>query len=251
MEQRVGSLKCPNCGGEASPESVTCSWCGSTLATVACPRCFASIFVGMKHCPYCGAEAAQAVQARPAQLKCVRCDVSLVEVEVGGVNLSECRHCGGLWVDKSSFQKICEEREEQEAVLGMASPVPAGATEKTDNNLRMYVPCPLCGSLMNRLNFAGCSGVVIDWCKEHGSWFDYQELGQIVNFIRDGGLKKSRERELEKIHEETRRLKEQERDLLAQQFRQSEGIDLTSISRQDHKFLADILSAIWKGIPKT
>jgi Zn-finger nucleic acid-binding protein len=204
----------------------------------------------MKHCPYCGAEAAQAVQGRPAQLKCPRCDITLVQLEVGGVNLSECRRCGGLWVDKSSFQKICAEREEQEAVLGMASPVPAGATEKADHNLRTYVPCPLCGSLMNRLNFAGCSGVVIDWCKEHGSWFDYQELGQIVNFIRDGGLKKSRERELEKIREESRRLKEQERDLLAQQFRHSEGIDLGSVSRQDHKFLVDILSAIWKGLPK-
>ncbi|HVN80392.1 MAG TPA: zf-TFIIB domain-containing protein [Terriglobia bacterium] len=251
MEQQVGSLKCPNCGGEATLDSATCSWCGSSLATVACPRCFASIFVGMKHCPFCGAEATQAVQGRPAQLKCPRCDVGLVQVELGGIDLSECQRCGGLWVDKSAFQKICEEREEQEAVLGMASPVSAGTTKNTTQNLRMYVPCPLCGNLMNRLNFAGCSGVVIDWCKQHGSWFDYQELEQIVNFIRSGGLKKSRERELDKIREESQRLKEQERHLLFQQSRQSEGFDMGSVSKQDHKLLSDILSAIWKGMPKS
>jgi len=205
----------------------------------------------MKHCPFCGAEASQASQARPAHLKCPRCDISLVRMEVGGIELGECRHCGGLWVDKSTFQRICEEREEQEAVLGMASPVPAGKTEKHDHNLRMYIPCPLCGNLMNRLNFAGCSGVVIDWCKQHGSWFDYQELEQIVNFIRDGGLKKSRERELEKIREESQRLKEQDRHLLFEQGRQSERFDMGSISKQDHKVLSDILSAIWKGMPKT
>ena len=175
----------------------------------------------------------------------------MVQVEVGDVNLSECQRCGGLWVDKSSFQKICEEREEQEAVLGMASPVPARATDMTDHNLRMYIPCPLCGNLMNRLNFAGCSGVVIDWCKEHGSWFDYRELAQIVNFVREGGLKKSRERELDRIREESRRLKEQEHDLLTQRLRQSDGMALDNDSRQDHKLLADVLSAIWKGIPKT
>ena len=205
----------------------------------------------MKHCPFCGAEAARAVQGRPAPLKCPRCDISLVQVEVGGIDLGECQRCGGVWVDKSAFQKICEDREEQEAVLGMALPVVAESLEKAGPGHRMYIPCPCCGNLMNRLNFAGCSGVVIDWCKQHGSWFDYQELGQIVNFIRDGGLKKSRERELEKIREESQRLKEQERHLVFQQSRQSEGFDMSSVSKQDHELLSDILSAIWKGIPKT
>ena len=48
---------------------------------------------------------------------------------------------------------------------------------------------------MNRINFAKCSGVVVDICKGHGTWFDAQELSAIVQFIRDGGLEVARQRE--------------------------------------------------------
>ncbi len=65
---------------------------------------------------------------------------------------------------------------------------------------------------MNQKNFSGCSGVVLDWCHDHGSWFDRSELHQIVAFIRDGGLRKARERE-------QLRLKEQEENLRIQEFR--------------------------------
>ena len=61
--------------------------------------------------------------------------------------------------------------------------------------------CPECGKLMNRKNFSGCSGVVLDWCREHGSWFDRNELQQIVAFIRNGGLHKARELEQLQIKE--------------------------------------------------
>jgi Zn-finger nucleic acid-binding protein len=248
MEQKVGSLKCPNCGGDAAPDKVICSWCGSSLASVACPQCFASIFVGMKHCPYCGVEVAREAATQRSAGKCPRCEVPMVQVRVGGTDVSECLRCGGLWVDKTSFQAICEEREEQEAVLGMASPASTSPELKAAANPRVYIPCPLCGDLMNRVNFAGCSGVVIDWCKDHGTWFDQQELRQIVAFIQSGGLKKSREREIEKLQDETRRLKDQA--LLSARLQQSEGIVLENGWKNHHGLLADILSAVWKGLSK-
>lgn len=151
-------------------------------------------------------------------------------------------------MDKASFQAICEEREEQEAVLGMASPASTSPEFKAAANPRMYIPCPQCGDLMNRVNFAGCSGVVIDWCKDHGTWFDHQELRQIVAFIQSGGLKKSREREIEKLQDETRRLKDQA--LLTARFQQSNEIVLENGWKSHHGLLADILSAVWKGLSK-
>lgn len=59
---------------------------------------------------------------------------------------------------------------------------------------------------MNRVNFAKYSGVIMDVCKEHGTFFDRDELRRIVTFIREGGLEKSREKERERLVQEQQRL---------------------------------------------
>ena len=77
---------------------------------------------------------------------------------------------------------------------------------------------------MNRVNFAKCSGVIVDVCKGHGTWFDRDELSQIVEFVRGGGLDVSRSREKAEI-EEARRQLQQER--LADEVRRASifGVD--------------------------
>ena len=35
---------------------------------------------------------------------------------------------------------------------------------------------------MNRVNLARCSGVIVDICRAHGTWFDREELSRIVEF---------------------------------------------------------------------
>jgi len=133
-------------------------------------------------------------------------------------------------------------------VLGIAVPT----TDKPGLNPpgagRMYVPCPVCTTLMNRVNFAGCSGVVIDWCKEHGTWFDSSELRQIVTFIQGGGLRKSREREKERLQEEVRRLRQEELKLAVERNRLSNAPRSSLTWQDDHSSLLDFLSALWKGL---
>ena len=70
-----------------------------------------------------------------------------------------------------------------------------------------YRPCPACDELMNRFNFAGCSGVILDACRPHGVWFDADELRRIVEFIRGGGLDVARGKELQTLELERRRLR--------------------------------------------
>ena len=60
---------------------------------------------------------------------------------------------------------------------------------------------------MNRINFARCSGVIVDVCKGHGTWFDASELRAIVEFVRGGGLELSREREKSEIKYEREQLR--------------------------------------------
>ena len=52
---------------------------------------------------------------------------------------------------------------------------------------------------MNRINFARCSGVIVDICKGHGTWFDRDELSGIVQFISGGGLEVARQKEKTEI----------------------------------------------------
>ncbi len=199
------TLKCPMCGAPASTETTRCGHCGTPLATVACPSCFGTIFIGSKFCSHCGARAERGDGAGSAQLPCPRCRGEMKAVVVGGAGLSECPRCGGIWADTSSFQQICADRERQSAVLGMAAELPraeaGGAAE-----LVRYVPCPRCRKLMNRANFARCSGVVVDVCKAHGTWFDRDELRRIVEFVRAGGLDVARSREIEDLEARKRAL---------------------------------------------
>ena len=126
-------------------------------------------------------------------------------VAIGSTPVRECERCFGLWVDVQSFEKICADREQQGAVLGAASPAPRGKVHES-GRVR-YSPCPECTQLMNRINFARCSGVIVDICKGHGSWFDHEELTRIVEFIRAGGLDAARAKEKAAIEEERRQLR--------------------------------------------
>lgn len=74
---------------------------------------------------------------------------------------------------------------------------------------------------MNRINFARCSGVVVDVCKHHGTWFDRDELSAIVEFIRGGGMNSARAKERIEIAEERERLRQEQ---LSLDMRQSSSL---------------------------
>ncbi len=120
------------------------------------------------------------------------------EVVIGKENLHECSRCEGIWADVAALDRICQDREEQAAVLGMAAQLPSADASGFEEKVR-YLPCPVCKKLMNRVNFANCSHVVVDVCRGHGTWFDKDELRRIVEFIRAGGMQESRSREIEDL----------------------------------------------------
>jgi Zn-finger nucleic acid-binding protein len=206
---RTGAFNCPNCGAAVASDSVTCSYCGSPVAVRVCSSCFGAVSVKMKHCPHCGAKVASS-RPKKTGLKCPRCESKLVLITVGKHSMHTCEKCGGLWLDRASFQDICTREEEQEAVLGFQGKTLKISAVPKHKPGRVYIPCPECGKLMNHKNFSHCSGVVLDWCREHGNWFDRNELQRIVAFIRNGGLRKARERELSRLKEREARLRMEE-----------------------------------------
>jgi Zn-finger nucleic acid-binding protein len=172
---------------------------------MACPSCFGMMFIGSKHCPRCGADAAQIAPADLPSRNCPRCRTHMEGILIGTTAVRECKKCEGLWLDVAAFEKICAESEQQSAVLGAASPLPGQSAQDVVNKVS-YVPCPECKQLMNRINFARCSGVIVDICRGHGTWFDRDELGRIVEFIRGGGLEAARMKEKAQLEEARRQL---------------------------------------------
>jgi Zn-finger nucleic acid-binding protein len=205
-------LKCPNCGAAAGAGDVACGYCDVQLQTVACASCLGMIFVGSKHCQHCGARVfdVAATATAATERRCPRCAHALSPTAIGSAILEECGGCGGVWVDAQSFAELSRSREEQAAYVGAGSPLPAPGEKRAEAHVQ-YVKCPDCGAVMNRVNFARWSGVIVDVCKRHGTWFDRDELRQIVEFIRSGGLDATRDKERRELELEKQRLKERER----------------------------------------
>jgi len=198
------SLRCPGCGAPASADAASCAYCGAALATVTCPSCFAPVFRGSRFCARCGAEATRDVVDDAPGLSCPRCAESLQSLRLGATTVAECAACGGLWVDPATLQKLCDAREEHASVEStLAARMPTNTA--TTDTVR-YIPCPKCAKLMNRVNFAHSSGVVMDVCKADGVWLDRGELQRIVGFVEQGGVSLERERQRQQLVDERRRL---------------------------------------------
>ena len=113
---------------------------------------------------------------------CPKCNVKMKLVREGGIETDECPKCGGIWVD--SF--------EEKAALRMKPEVftldeirdlrrvykPMGRVEKVK-----YYKCPRCAKLMWRKNYLRFSGIIVDKCKEHGTFFDKGELEKAIEFL--------------------------------------------------------------------
>ena len=161
--------------------------------------------------------------------------------------LSECPACGGLWVDGETLQEICTNQEEQQAVMGYNPEATTAASEAAVRSPRAYIPCPECKKLMNRKQFADCSHVIVDWCKEHGTWFDRNELRQIVQFILNGGLHKSREIEMTRIEEAKQHLREERRNF--EKFAMMDNARELGASQESlDTDLFGVLGGIWNSL---
>ena len=205
VAMEAATLNCQSCGGAVGADDVRCPYCGSQLATLACPRCFAMVSVHARHCSRCGA-AIQRGEGSATALACPSCKAGLVSTVVGPSALDQCHACGGVWVGQGNFEAMAADKAERGQVLG-ALPGAAQSRAVAGEAVR-YRPCPQCGKLMNRTNYARISGVVLDVCKDHGLWFDRDELRQVLAFVEAGGLEKSRQRQVLDDEERLRRAAE-------------------------------------------
>ena len=193
--------RCGSCGAPIPADAMQCPYCLSQVATVACPKCLGLVSLAAKHCPRCGTTV-EVEEHGLAGLKCPECKQPLMKASLGGVDLSQCHRCGGVWLTRELFERVAADREERGTVLGaLPGDLAKGAIAP---EVVHYRPCPECARMMNRTNYGRISGVILDTCKEHGLWFDKDELRRVLEFIQKGGLDKSRERQIQELEDRKR-----------------------------------------------
>ncbi|HKW48268.1 MAG TPA: zf-TFIIB domain-containing protein [Gemmatimonadaceae bacterium] len=190
----ASTLNCPDCGAAVPASSRECSYCHARLATIGCPKCYALVFIGSKHCPRCGTDITQPEDRDAPPLSCPRKCGPMRPVRFGGADMYTCAACNGLWVDPETLQRLVSERLKPSPLVATGIPAPPPTRVQLDTV--HYAPCPVCKNLMNRVNFAHASGVIVDVCTNHGTWFDADELRRVLEFISAGGLEAARAREL-------------------------------------------------------
>ncbi|NOZ69249.1 MAG: zf-TFIIB domain-containing protein [Deferribacteres bacterium] len=160
--------------------------------TKKCEHCGKNMNVRYSICPHCGGQ--QHETGGSLTPECPRCKVGLeLLVTDDGEEYDICPQCNGVWLDRDEFRRATMERTVYRKVKT--------GDEYIKNPVRgpvEYIPCVRCGKLMNRRNFGKISGVIIDRCSKHGVWLDAGELEKIQHFIADGGLDRSRDREIAK-----------------------------------------------------
>jgi Zn-finger nucleic acid-binding protein len=139
------------------------------------------------HCSGCGRRLGLEPVGDVDQLKCPHCRTDFVAFAGGPGLLHDCPSCGGQFVEHALLRDLLERRE----LYGQVAPRPVRPNNPTTQPVR-YLPCPACGSLMNRRNFGRTSGVIVDICHQHGIWFDAGELPRVLAFVEAGGLERAR-----------------------------------------------------------
>lgn len=182
------AVRCSSCTALVSAGASFCSQCGDPLAAADAGEAGAA-------CPGCAGGAMVAWRLQPTAR------------QPQGYAVHGCRRCGGVWVDRATLDAMLESASQQGAGDGSAPSVQRRALSMQPKVV--YRACTVCGHTMHRRNFARISGVIVDECRMHGTFFDAGELEDVLTFVRSGGLLLARRRENEELAREQRRTEAQ------------------------------------------
>ncbi len=201
----IKALQCPSCGGGLDPDERACPRCGSTVATRRCAACFDLNLAGDRNCRSCGRRLPEEdIASRPERLTCAGCGASMTPRRLDAVSFDECDHCGGLWLSPAAVETVNDGAAARARMRAFDTLPGTPASAASGAVAVSYRRCPICSKMMNRTNYVRGSGIVLDVCRNHGSYFDRGELTRLFDFIESGGLEKAHRREAEELHEELR-----------------------------------------------
>lgn len=176
-----------------------------------CTNCAAPLPVGSISCDYCGSRNDVDLQGvhyyttheADTSRTCPRCSISLKEIDLnikGRFLIERCNECLGLFFDPGELEAVLEASVSNVFEINRSQLGQLNTTSHGDDLPVSYIRCPVCATVMNRVNFGARSGVVVDRCREHGIWLDGGELRRLCEWMKAGGklLDQERQEQLKK-----------------------------------------------------
>jgi Zn-finger nucleic acid-binding protein len=183
-------MRCAACYAVVDPEVDARCACGAVLGDAPAreaPRAVPAAKAAPKVAEavtYRSAEVAPTPPRPPLELSfgrtlegagCPDCDGALAARDT----FHACNTCDGVFVQRMEFDALLAFVDHR----GGRRADPRGAPL-----LDRYLQCPVCDRLMKRTIFGRRSGIVVDACDAHGTWFDGEEVGDAARFLERGGI---------------------------------------------------------------
>jgi Zn-finger nucleic acid-binding protein len=208
---------------------MNCSSCGAPLPakSLVCPFCSTRNAVDLRGLSVSTGKAPAAPRA------CPECRAGMESLNVGRRErffIEMCPRCHGLFFDLNELHALLDD-----AVVPTYEidyPLLAKVQEESPAPRRAaYVPCPDCAKLMNKVQFAPRSGVVIDRCRDHGIWLEGGELRRLMEWKKAGG-----------------QVMEQRRQHAAAEDARAEGLIQALTEKKEASSLIRQLDQLFRGI---
>lgn len=191
-------VRCSSCGAPRAKGAAACAHCGADYTLIEqdlhtiCPACMTRVSDRARYCHKCAKPILPQGEAGTAtKLGCPACGRchKLNSRALGrpAVTVFECPRCAGLWLGHDGFDRIRDRARDTVTVEPPAADRGGRPPGPAAQSGALYRRCPRCQAFMNRRNYGGKSGVIVDSCKEHGLWFDARELEEVLDWIRAGG----------------------------------------------------------------
>jgi len=163
-----------------------------------CASCSAPLAAHSNVCRYCGVRNDVDLDGRfeytatgeTQHRFCPRCQIVLQGLHIAlpaRLAIERCPECFGLFLDRGEIEMLLEHAVTSPATTDRVLLDAIARERYSTPQVLFYLPCPVCGVLMNRVNYGQRSGVVVDVCSAHGLWLDSDELAQLLEWKRAGG----------------------------------------------------------------
>ncbi len=121
---------------------------------------------------------------------CPSCTIPLQTINIAGEGkyyIERCDRCMGLFFDPGELDALMNESVTNVFHIDYKGLDKIIKDHSSQYGRVRYMKCPVCTTIMNRVNFGKKSGVIIGRCKGHGIWLDGGQLKRLMEWRKAGG----------------------------------------------------------------